>query len=468
MVPLSPVNAPREWKSNMVELVNVAEFVKPRVAGTNFMSMYFSIPEVFFAPDYIAGRIAGAKWLVKREKDDSIVWHNAPMNQMLVEPNCLQTWQEFVYQHFIYKLVTGTSFIRAAQAESLGDISFRKCSNYWVLPSDRVEVIGQGNKLPIYCIAEKDEIIKEIVLKSGWDGGLHIPTQQVYIDRDKIMHVHGGDGFVQCGKFLKSSSRLMSQLKPIANLLAVYEARNIIYVKRGGLGFLVSQKKDATGSDALTEEEKRNLLEQNFTKYGVDRDQVPYGISDVDVRFERINLSIADMQPFDETLADAISIAGAYGIPAVLVPRKDQSTFSNQATAEKTVYSSVVIPMAKAFCDAMTRFLRLDEAKLYLDCDFSDVDCLQTGLKEKEEVKKLVNDRCMAQFQSGLITLNDWRAQIGEAQIEEEINPIFSKLKFDMSDEELAEIDKIISNKQNPSEEDEQRNSNAAVQNEGE
>jgi len=43
--------------------------------------------------------------------------------------------------------------------------------------------------------------------------------------------------------------------------------------------------------------------------------------------FVRTNLSIAELQPFEETLADAINIAGAYGIPAVLVPRKDQSTF---------------------------------------------------------------------------------------------------------------------------------------------
>ena len=36
--------------------------------------------------------------------------------------------------------------------------------------------------------------------------------------------------------------------------------------------------------------------------------------------FVRTNLTIAELQPFEETLADAISISGAYGIPAVLVP----------------------------------------------------------------------------------------------------------------------------------------------------
>lgn len=142
--------------------------------------------------------------------------------------------------------------------------------------------------------------------------------------------------------FLKSKSRLASQNKPMSNLIAVYEARNVIYVKRGGLGFIVSKKTDATGSIALTDDEKEQLLKQNFEKYGVRKGQVPYGISDADIDFVRTNLSIAELQPFEETLADAINIAGAYGIPAVLVPRKDQSTFSNQATAEKSVYCSTL------------------------------------------------------------------------------------------------------------------------------
>ena len=61
-------------------------------------------------------------------------------------------------------------------------------------------------------------------------------------------------------------------------------------------------------------------------------------------------------------------------------------------------------------------------------------------------MKKLVNDRCLIQFDRGMITLNDWRAQIGESQIPEEENPLFSKLKFNMSDEELAQITRIINN----------------------
>ena len=165
------------------------------------------------------------------------------------------------------------------------------------------------------------------------------------------------------------------------------------------------------------------------------------------MNFIRTNLSISELQPFDETLEDAIKIASVFGIPAVLVPRKDQSTFSNQDTAEKSVYTSVIIPAAKRFCEALTTFLGLDQKGLYIDCDFSDVACLQAGLKEQEEVKKLVNERCLSQFNNGLISINDWRAQIHEDALEGEI---YDKVKFEMSPEEIAKIDSVIKAQTSP------------------
>ena len=281
------------------------------------------------------------------------------------------------------------------------------------------------------------------------------------IDRDGIATLLNEDGY------MKAHSRLESLDKNIANLLAVYDARNVIFVKRGGIGYIVSRKMDATGTDALTEKEKKQLVEQNMERYGIGKGQLPYGISDVPIDFVRTNLSITELQPFDETLADAINIAGAYGIPAVLVPRKDQSTFSNQATAEKTVYASVVIPMAKEFCKAFGSFIGLDRSGFYLDVDFSGVDCMQDGMKTEEEVRKLVNDRCRQQFLDGLITLNDWRGQIGEAQIEEKINPLFSKLKFDMTDEDLETINRII-NQQTPNNNGNREDEKPGVQDQGE
>lgn len=440
---------------------NLHDFILPRVAGSNFMGLFNSVPEVFFPIDFIASRIAGANFQLKKIKDDSVVWHNKPMNRILSQPNCLTTWYEFVYQHHVYKLATGNSYIRAAMSEVFQDSDkFKYCSNYWVLPANYMQIEPVlGSRVPVFGIAEKAELIRCYRLSYGANGCYDIPVSQIWHDRD------GVPGFENSGSmFSKSRSRLESQLKPIGNLIAVYEARNVIYVKRGGLGFIISRKQDDTGTVAMTEKEKENILGQVNDRYGIGKGQSPYGISDIPIDFIRTNLSIKELEPFEETLADAISIAGAYGIPAVLVPRKDQSTFSNQSTAEKAVYSSKIIPMAKQFCKDLSVFLGLEHNGLYLDADFSDVDCLQLGRKEAEEVKTAIHDRCRSQFECGLITLNDWRGQIGESQIE---NPLFDKLKFDMSDEELDRVNRVLNNAQKISEDD-GRNQAPAIQDEGE
>ena len=155
-------------------------------------------------------------------------------------------------------------------------------------------------------------------------------------------------------------------------------------------------------------------------------------------------------------------VAGAYGIPPVLRPRKDQATYANQANAEKAVYTSVIIPMVQRFCQEFTHFLGLDQDGLYLDADFSEVSCLQTGKKEEQEVHRSITDRCQIEFQSGLITLNDWRSQQGYEQVED---PMYDKLVTEMTPEEIERV-KIFSN-QNPKK-DEGDLSTPAIQDEGE
>lgn len=65
----------------------------------------------------------------------------------------------------------------------------------------------------------------------------------------------------------------------------------------------------------MTEDEKRNLREEFNENYGLDNSRFPYGLSDVPMDFIRTNLSIQELQPFEETLNDAIIIAGVFGVP---------------------------------------------------------------------------------------------------------------------------------------------------------
>jgi len=431
----------------------------PYVADANFIALYNKLPEVAWPVNYIASRAAGAKFVLKRAKDDTVVWDNETINRVLVKPNAFETWYRTIFKHFAYKLLTGNSYIKAAMSDTFAGAStmYKWCDRYVTLESPVVRIEYKRFIADIYGVADIEDVVKAYHHDIGNIKYEPIDPRCVFHDKDDAL------GYIVTDP-LKAKSRLYAALKPISNLIAVYEARNVIYVKRGGLGWLVSDQKDEMGSKALTRDQKRDILDQANDMYGVGAGQYPYGISDVPLNFIRTNLSISELQPFDETLADAIIIAGLYGIPAVLIPRKDQSTYANQATAEKAVYSSVIIPMVQRFCNEFTQFLGLDQDGLYLDADFSEVDCLQTGKKEEQDVHRSITDRCKIEFESGLITLNDWRAQQGYERVEDSL---YDKFVTEMTPEEISRV-KSYTNQQSNQDEGEGEFSASSVQDEGE
>jgi hypothetical protein len=73
------------------------------------------------------------------------------------------------------------------------------------------------------------------------------------------------------------------------------------------------------------------------------------------------------------------------------------------------------------------------------------------------------------QFNAGLMTLDDIRAQMHESQLAEEI-PLFGKLKFQMTPDELQQVNSILSNNSNnakPSTGDERTSEEPSVRDEG-
>lgn len=316
--------------------------------------------------------------------------------------------------------------------------TFNVCSygsKYCYCHIDETHTIRLKNYIPLFGNAEKEDIIDYYLLQYGLNYAEQINPNFIYHDQD-------GNTDYRNDNFIKGHSRLYSVKMAIDNLIPVYQARNVIYMKRGALGIFVSEKKDETGTVAMTEDEKRNLREEFNENYGLDNSRFPYGLSDVPMDFIRTNLSIQELQPFEETLNDAIIIAGVFGVPPELVPRKDHSTFNNQKSAEKGVYTSKIIPAARRYASELTRMLGYDRDGYYIDVDFSHVDCLQEGQKEKEEVSKIISERAMGEFQNGIITLNDYRARIGESKVE---NSLFDKLLYEMSDKELERVKKILS-----------------------
>lgn len=404
----------------------------PATITNNVVTLFNEISEVAFPVMAIANRITNGRFQLKDSKTDAVIYNNESINKFLSRPNPLQTFNEFIQQIEIYKLVTGQSFVYSNTGDFIDPkMRWKMTDEYVVLPSQDVQIIyNQRVKLL------SAQNVTDIIEKFRFSGG----NSQVDISPSNILYLKDtsiGRGCDHIG----GMSRLERLKYPLSNLISVYEARNAIYVKRGAIGAIVSNVKDDAGAVPLTDGEKEQILKDYQSTYGLSTEKYPTMISTLPIGFVRFNLSIQELQPFDETLLDAITIAGAYNVPAVLIPRKDQSTFSNQDTAEKSLYENVVIPEANNLCSALNTFLGLENDGMYLSVSFDHIPVLQPNAKEEADVKKIISETCKSNFLAGIITLNEWIARIGSDKVN---NSMYNKRIFEMSDEELNKIERFI------------------------
>jgi len=437
--PVPVVSSPPQ--KQRVEISPADRFMEcfhPATCHRNYAFMFHNIAEIQFPIKYIAERAANAQFVLRKSSDDTIVWADSVRGMrdryvagivekgLLQSPNPYMTFREFVMNSIINKLLFGNGYIYAYTDKNEGRL-WETCNTFYVLPSLAVS-LEQNNKTVVGNL--------EGVRYRYSDGGMIriIPADLMYHTKDMPTFTSTRNGQ------LMGRSRLDAQKYPVSNIIAVYEARNAIYVKRGALGLIVNQKKDADGTMSMTSGEKDAILQDFQSTYGVVGDKMPVAISQVPVSFVPIGMSIAALQPFEECLLDAAAIAGAYGVDSNLIPRKDNPTFSNLNTAELNVYNSVVMPEVKSWLDGFNRFLGLYDAGYYIDALWDDIAILQDNAQRKENAKASTSNRCEKEFKAGIITLNDWRAAIGRERLEGEI---YNKTLLEMTWQEIQQINTI-------------------------
>lgn len=407
----------------------------------NFIFLYENIAEIYFPIHYLTSRIKNGNFVVRRWSDDAIVWADTDgsqtdrivgtqMKRLLSRPNVMQSFKEFVEQAFVYRYLTGDCYIYASTVPTatVSKNLWKYCSQFWVLPSQYVRVMT-GASVPLFRDVKRESIIEGYLLQCPYGNHLYEPSL--------VLHMRDNHSLEIAEDYFTGRSRLLALKYPISNLCAVYEARNVIYTKRGALGALVNMKKDADTYLTLAPDEKKSIRQEFQDNYGVTDRRDPIAIIDVPVQYIQFGLSIQDLQPFEESLTDSATIAGIYNIDSVLIPRKENSTFANLKEAECKVYTSTIIPDVKGFCEDMSEFLGLNAAGYYLDATWDHVEVLQEARSRREAANKSISDRCRTEFLAGLISYNEWRVAVGKERISSDL---YDKTVLQMTEEEYLSI----------------------------
>lgn len=407
------------------------DFIYGSRSDANLITLYHTIPEIYSPLDAIASRVINAQIQLRRKTDNEVVTNFKPWNDLYAAPNPMQTFRELLYESVTYKYCIGKNYAYKNVPETLKN-KFANIAAVWNLPGDRV--------LPMYDYSMKmfnavkiEDIIQYYQLYDG------INTSQFATDlilHSKTVNLDWAD------RRLKGKSPLLAADIAICNLIAVYEARNVIYTKRGALGAIISKIEDESGPVAMTSGDKKKIRASFNEEFGLTGRRDLFPISDIPIEFVQFGMSIQELEPFKEATADMAAIYSVLNVPFDLAPKPEGSTFANQAGAARMLYSNVVIPEANTWMEAFTKFLGLDVLGYYLFADFSKIHELQENKKELSDSDNTNSKTNLTLFTSGIITLNQWATRQGVPQ---GTNAMYEKLIFDMTPEELALVKNILS-----------------------
>lgn len=405
------------------------EYIYGVRSDQNLITLYHTIPEIYCPIDAIARRVANAAFVLKRISDDEIVTDYKAWNDMYNAPNCLQTFRELIYEAVTYKYVTGKNYLYKNVPPTL-KTKIDNIAALWNLPADRVLPVYDYS-IKLFTATKISDVIQEYRLFDG------VNTAQFPVDlvlHSKSINLDWID------RRMRGKSPLLAADIAICNLIAVYEARNVIYTKRGALGAIVSAKEDATGPVAMTPKEKRGIRDAFNGEFGLTGRKDLFPIFDTPASFIQFGMSIKELQPFDETLTDMAAIYSVLNVPFDLAPQAKGSTFDNLNNAMRSIYTNTAIPEANTWTESISTFTGLRAAGYYIYADFSKIHELQENKKEQAQVELANSTTYKTLFLSGVCTLNEWCVKQG---FEQSTNPLYDLKVFDMTPEQLKQVDDV-------------------------
>jgi HK97 family phage portal protein len=315
------------------------------------------------------------------------------INKLLTKPNMLQSWKQFLLQAKIFEQIFGEVFIFALRPAGMKSIK-----SLWVIPNWLITI--KPGTLSVSA-TEISEIVKGYTMTLGGK------TTDVSVN--DIFHYK--DLPVNSADYFHGQSRLIALQDPVSNIVAAYESRNVLITKRGAIGILGNETKDAVGSVPLKPDEKQQL-QSDFANYGITKDKYQVIISASNLKWQSMTFPTKDLMLFEEIEDDVRQIADNYEYPMHLLGFKAGTTFNNFNEAKKSLYQDTIIPETEMFAEGLNEFLGLNNQAFKLQVFFDHLETLQKSQADKAAVLKTTNEAMKVAFDSGIVTMEEWRESI--------------------------------------------------------
>lgn len=336
------------------------------------------------------------RWKIVNANGDVVTAGYKPLSLLLQQPNPTQTWVEFVAQAKVYEQAFGEVYILPVTP-----VGFKKDATkaLWVVPN---WIVTENITGKVFGQSELSGIIKSYTLAFG-GYSTEVPAENMLRIRDISVFVSD-----RPEQILHAQSRLYPLSYPVNNIIAAYQARNVLITRKGAIGILSNDGKDVGGTIPLKPKEKSEL-QSDFQAYGLSSEQWQVIVTNASLKWQAMSFPTKDLMLFEEIMDDTRQIADAYDYPMYLLGFKEGSTFSNVAEAKKTLYQDAIIPESNSFAEAFTRFFELPDG-IRLAVSFDHLEIFQRSRKDIADAIRLLNQGMLSAYQNKIITREEWRS----------------------------------------------------------
>ena len=342
-----------------------------------------------------------ARYTIVDEHDDLVKITKGPLGvltSILKHPNPLQTWNEFAAQAKLYEQVFGEVYI--FPVTSIG-FKASEATTVWVIPN---WIITEKVTGKLFNQTEANKIITGYTISfNGFQ--TDIPQDQILMIRDVSMYVTQRSDLL-----LHGMSRLFALAAPVSNIIAAYEARNVLITRKGALGILSNDGRDVGGTIPLRPKEKKDL-QDDFQTYGMSREQFQVIITNASLKWQAMTFPTKELMLFEEIEDDTRQIADCYDFPMFLLGFKAGSTFSNVMEAKKSLYQDAIIPEAENWTTALTNFFQLPDG-IRLKASYNHLEIFQRSRKDEAIVLTAICKAFDIAYKAKIITLEEWRSKM--------------------------------------------------------
>jgi HK97 family phage portal protein len=376
---------------------------------------YSQTNDVYSIVSKISRAASSVNWYVEEILEDGKTErvYDSRANEILLCPNRLQTWSEFMEGHLTYRLTTGDSYIYGLKPE--GFDYFAELNN---LQAQYVIIVTGNDVNPIAGY------------RMQWDESL------IKFDSEEVLHLKYVNPAGYQTDTLYGLSPLSAAIKVWKTSDERWTASANVLANKGISGILSDESERPMRPDEATDlQTQANSEMGGSTKFGRIR------VSNKKLRFIQLGLSPQDLQLLEQGVIALRSLCNAFHVDSSLFNDPENKTYSNRKEAEKSFWTDAVIPELEKTKRGLNMWLmsgisEFEGRNLKLNYDVSQIEVLQDDLSIKA-------DRLSKLRLSGIITGNDARRELGLPEIEnEEMNEVFiptSQQQIEMTDNQNTE-----------------------------